>query len=468
MTDGWRLRQLLRRSGRARLETPSGWTRSARNPRKYGAVGLIGARFVRLSRLTGVAASGAAILMAGCGAAVGGHVTEGAATPSAHQSATSTPSPLPNGKAALPAGLGLLTLNFVSPSHGFALGETCSAATGACRAAVIATADGGTQWHSVAAPPAMIGNDSATCGVVLSRGNAAVSELSFATRSAGWAWGPGLFATQDGAASWRAVTTAGPVLALAVAGPYVWAVESHCGGSGGQHDPPILLMRAPVGGGTWATVAGLPTVAATAAILEATTPAQAWLEVAAPHTSGDGNGTALSLYRTSDSGATWETLDDPCTLSSPGGPTAPLAVSGKSVWIACGGGPGAGGQEKVIYTSPDGGQTWSVAGSTGPLGSSATPAPGGVPQAGYVAQLTLTGSGVGWLALARGTLVVSRDGGRTWSAVIPIDAVASGSGIVSVTFSTPTTGWALASSGGSNVIYRTVDGGSVWAPIHLR
>lgn len=413
-------------------------------------------RFFSPARFAAALTVGAAIVLSGCGESTG---STASSTPKAAKSApVSSPQP----KGAIPPGLGLLAFSFPSTSYGFALGDSCSPTGANCRNQLIATSDGGSSWRSVMAPSAShIQSGLSDCA-----SNNAVSEISFANRTDGWTWGPGLWATQDGAHTWHSVKTAGPVRSLAVVGSYVWALESDCAGSGGGTNPSLVLMRSPVGGGAWTTVLGLPSINASSASLQATTSKQAWLE--ATGVSASGSGAAVSLYRTTDAGASWSSLSDPC-LPAPGS-TPPFAVIAESAWIACGGESGGGDQSKTIYTSADGGQTWSAAGSSGQVGASPEPSSGEIPTTGYVAGLTLTSASEGWLALARGTLLVSRDGGQTWSPVIPTGSVAGGSGVLAVAFVTPTDGWALASpdSGGEAVIYRTTDGGSAWSAVELK
>jgi hypothetical protein len=361
----------------------------------------------------------------------------------------------------------MFTTSFVSPAQGFALGGTCSETTGACRAQVIATTDGGVRWHSVGTLKVLVSSGPPTCGTGAGANTASVSEITFANQSDGWAWGPKLYFTRDGAEKWHVAKLAGSVQALTVVGSQVWAVVTECNDSRVRTNQSLELMKSPVRGGAWSQVAGLPAISASSASLVATTSLQAWLEVTGLSMSGDG--TVATLFATSDGGATWSALEDPC-VPAPGGKAPPFAAIGESVWIACGGEDGAGSESKTIYTSFDGGRNWSVAGSSGQLGASPGPTPAAIPLGGYILQLTLTSPSVGWMALSLGGLLVSRDSGQTWSAAIPAGAVAGGSGVLVVTFATPNNGWALANSGGvdPNVIYRTVDGGRDWAPFPIK
>ena len=462
--NSWTARRGSDRTWRSRgsgSPDDSGATRAAvrtvRRPSCVRTSRIVGLRVQRVFRRTrGVAALavGAAIVLSSCGGSPGPSIST---TPSATRSAPVSSPP----KRSIPPRLGLQAFSFPSPAYGFALGDSCASTGADCRPQIIATTDGGSRWHAVNAPPASRIQSGASSCV----GDNSVSEIAFANRADGWTWGPGLWATQDGARSWHEVKTLGPVRSLAVVGGRVWAVESDCTSSGGSPNRNLVVMRAPLGGGAWTTVPGLPSVLASSAALEATPSGLVWLE--ATGTSAGGGGTTVSLFRTADAGASWSSLTDPC--SPVPGSTPPFAVIGEAVWIACGGEPGAGNQSKIIYTSSDGGQIWSRAASSGQVGVTPEPSTGTIPIAGYVAGLAVTSSSVGWLALARGTLLVSRDSGHLWTQAIPAAAAAGGSGVLAVAFATPTDGWALASpdSGGETVIYRTTVGGSAWTAVPL-
>jgi len=415
------------------------------------------------------ALAAAVVALAACGAAP---ARRPAPTPHATARATATPTPTrprptPTASATIPAGIQLTDVSFVSPTLGFALGENCRAAQ-SCLAVTLATADGGGHWRAAPAPVAAVGSTSVSA--VPGESADSVSRITFANPQDGWLWGPGLFATSDGAATWTRVATTGPVLALAAVGADVWAVQADCGGAGAGGACPLVLESAPLGGGSWSPVAGLPSVDGMAAALTATGGGDAWIEAVVP-TAG-GSGTALLIYATADGGSTWVRRADPCP-TPPAGSADPLAAYGSAtVWLGCVGQEAAGSQAKAIYTSADGGSSWTLAGSSGPSAAGVPAAQGRVPAGGYLDQLALTGPGVGWMALGRGTLVVSRDGGRSWTPAIAAGAVAAGSGILRVTF-VAGSGWAIANGvslpGGSAaaVVYRTGDGGGSWSPVPI-
>lgn len=412
-------------------------------------------RVGRVGRSRVVALAGVAVLAAGCGSSLGQHTGTVRGRPS-------------SGLPTIASNLNLTALSFVTPKDGYVLGSRCHGSAPTCKTVVMATLDGGQTWKASAPPSAAAGDGPVT--TTGGPGVSAVTDITFANRLDGWAWGPSLYATTDAAASWRRIATLGQVLALAVVGKQVWVVEAGCTSQTRRGACPLVLQSAPIGGGAWTSTPGLPPVRATAATLVATSSEEAWLEVAGP--SAGGGGSPLILYGTSDAGTTWKLREDPCRFAVPGSGADPMAAVGvATVWLGCAGEPGAGSQAKAIYTSTDAGRTWKLAGSSGPAGAG-PPARGTVPLAGYLQQLVVTSPTVAWMALARGTLMVTRDGGRTWEAAIPSALLAGSSGAAAVAFAGPTSGWALAGvvgepggSSATDVVFRTVDGGRRWAPV---
>jgi photosystem II stability/assembly factor-like uncharacterized protein len=128
------------------------------------------------------------------------------------------------------------------------------------------------------------------------------------------------------------------------------------------------------------------------------------------------------------------------------------ALDDRTIWIVCGSQPGAGEQEKQLITSTDGGLHWNY--------------PPNPPLGGYVGNLALsatTGGVTGWLAMVRGPLYMTTDGGRTWT---PADLHGAqvgpaGSGEIEVVFTDPLHGWVATST----EIFRTSDGGRHWTGV---
>jgi photosystem II stability/assembly factor-like uncharacterized protein len=144
----------------------------------------------------------------------------------------------------------------------------------------------------------------------------------------------------------------------------------------------------------------------------------------------------LRLLHTKNAGRTWERVPTPAHCFS----DFPLLdlVNSQLGWMLCGGQPGAGNEAKSVYRTADGGRTWRELASTPMTGRAPR---GGIGSIGYPAGISFARNGFGLMWESRGTLYVTRDGGKTWSthtrfAVFDVDfglggsAFANGTGFV--------------------------------------
>ena len=122
--------------------------------------------------------------------------------------------------------------------------------------------------------------------------------------------------------------------------------------------------------------------------------------------------TANGLYRTSDSGRTWTRLSLPCArFDSAAGPSF---LDERNGYLVCGGQPGAGMQEKALYVTSDGGNTWTVRSGTYVLHPNPRRT---VPGSGYANGLEFHTARLGLLSAARGGIFRTQTGGLTWRLV---------------------------------------------------
>ena len=175
---------------------------------------------------------------------------------------------------------------------------------------------------------------------------------------------------------------------------------------------------------------------------------------------GDCNGVvpnSIYLYRTIDGGKTWKPVRLPAPAKLPDiytnesnacGSYSP-GFLGQSGWLVvkCNNyGPGV--VQTFLYTSANGGQTWS---------SHSLPAP-----VDFVQFLTPSTSGVkpgvGWFA-GGGRVYLTEDGGQTW---IPVSGL-GGEG--QPDFIDQTAGWMVAKTGDSIALVQTKDGGATWTQL---
>jgi photosystem II stability/assembly factor-like uncharacterized protein len=88
-----------------------------------------------------------------------------------------------------------------------------------------------------------------------------------------------------------------------------------------------------------------------------------------------------------------------------------------------------------------------------------------ISSSGYLHNAALTTPSSAWLALGRGTLLHTSDGGRTWREAIPYARANPGDGGVGpVVFVDRRHGWLLSIP---RLLFRTADGGDHWRAIYL-
>ncbi|HUC05819.1 MAG TPA: sialidase family protein [Acidimicrobiales bacterium] len=343
----------------------------------------------------------------------------------------------------VPGGFEPGSVTFVSQETGFVIGIDSACAAGSC-VAVARTTDAGASWVAIPAPIAGFVNRYSSSSTA-----PAVSEVRFADELDGWIFGPSLFATHDGGATWQQVKVSGSVIALETSGGYVDAVVSPC--SAGQECSGALhLMQAPVSGGVFTTVLSGPVVSSSGAVglaLSLHSPAGfARLGVT------DAPGLA-DLYATGNLASTssWHAFADPCASSAGTGLDDFVAPNATDLYSLCSGSGAAGSVQKFVVKTTNG--VSHVVGS---------PPAGGDPEA-----LAATASGTLVVSAASGAswLYRSTDGGATWSTVETEND--GGIGFNDLGFTTATQGVVIHGVPGppanaTSELLMTTDGGATW------
>jgi|SRR5581483_902335 len=330
------------------------------------------------------------------------------------------------------------SLSFINALDGWSLGQLC---TTSCTPVLSVSRDGGATWTALPRPPTSGG-------------------IRFASPADGYLYAakvgalaappatPGVFVTHDGGRTWVQSPLNGPVATIVVGARDDWAMVGSCDPSCSYQ----LFVSSDRGRSWQATslhIAGVPA-----------TPVRSgpvgWVYVADPGTPGP-----PQLWYSGDDGRHWSQRSSGC----PGADSASLAAaSSEDLWLVCAGQPGAGSQDKTMLRSRDGGLQWQAVATSG-LG--ATPL-GSIPPVGYLSSIAAVSDQAGWMALDRGTMYVTKDGGVTWAQAPgwPPPELFFGD----LQFLDRQHGWAAATEGAyspGNGIYRTVDGGQTWHRIPL-
>ena len=355
--------------------------------------------------------------------------------PVAPSSPATSPEPAPAAtipRGQVPSGFLPLSTTWVSLSKGWVLG-TAPCAAGSCLG-LLRTDDAGRTWAAVTAPPAHV-----TPGFQ----SGSVHDVRFADSEDGWAFGPDLWATHDGGATWRHQVLNGSGLVL---------VESLEATAGRVHAAVIVfdsvgvrVYESPVNKDAW--------VATGVAISAGAGPVPRSLLVAT-----EGAGWMIQVNRTVVGGARlyqgeWREWKPPC--ADAGGRAFLAAASATSLAAICNEGVWTNGPPATrLYLSQDGGSSFQRVGTDLPVGSTgaiASPRPGTV----------ITGA---FTADGHAILLETTDSGATWTRVY--DA-ANRSVTLYVGFTSASQGVAILTGDLGGTLLMTFDAGRHWSPITL-
>jgi hypothetical protein len=314
------------------------------------------------------------------------------------------------------------------------------------------TDDAGQTWQGGAAPDTGAPN-----------GSTGVGGVRFLNQSDGWAFGPELWATVDGAKHWTPVgTNDARVTDLEASDGQAYALFATCStpASGPSADfaadcTSYTLMTATAGSNVWSQVSGVPSVltnggSATSAVVQLT----------------GSNGYLLAPNGALYSGAiggTWSRVGTaPCqpgTAQANGLPgTAQLALSTSSILaIACN--QTSASTPPALYGSLDSGASWTQA----PAAQWANIS--NLSSVGTATSLAAAPGPAGNLTMATSTgiYVLSTDNGR-WSASNAAGPAAPQGGFSYVGMTTDEQGVALPADTSLHEIWMTSDGGVTWNP----
>jgi photosystem II stability/assembly factor-like uncharacterized protein len=356
--------------------------------------------------------------------------------PSASPTITASPTAVPG--VALPAGFQPRSVTFVSPTEGWVLGST-ACASGRC--AVIAhTLDAGRSWSRINAPNTTVDADPrlATSG--------GVSALRFADRLDGWAYGPDLWATHDGGATWHTVDLA----AVSIGQDGVWDLQAAAGTAHlvaiGSKSEGFDIASTPVSRDTWK-------------------PAPVFLAVGAgpvPQVQLVIQGTAGWLIQVDRevvdgarlSAGTWQTWTPPCSNSA--GPAVLAAWSTTGLIADCDLGVWSTPAGEHLYRSTNGGASFAELSPAVPMSAAAELA---TPN---TSTIVVAGQGpVNAQGASTQLVIASFDGGHTWTTVLKPGLVTFND----LGFTTQTQGVLITATGSTSHLLMTRDGGHTWTAV---
>ena len=403
------------------------------------------------------------LLAAGCGTADTAHLTARsrvaahAGTPGAHPGAHPDASPATAGSQ--PGSLLPMSATFVSPSTGWLLADRCEPGPQpqSCSAVMRKTTDGGRQWFPVPAPPA---TPVTYLNVPMPGG---VAQVRFADADNGWVFGPGLWATHDGGASWQQLSTHGlMVTSLEAANGRAVAVFAAA--------TTFQVYTSVVGSDVWLPVPGAAGPAQ-GTVTEVGRNPQVAIEgsTAVVSSSGmyaTGAGGGVLLSGPADGSAPWQRWPVPCPVYADS--WMPVATTPGQLVLGCGGDAASGQSQKFVYTSADGGQSWQTRAPT-PLPFTELPGPG------FLDDIAVTPAGT-IVASGDREVYFSWDNGMTWPtppALASAVYLGGNADQVVVGMTTSEQGFALPGTveiglaNGASWIWMTYDDGRTWTRVPI-
>src|SRR5579885_619025 len=181
----------------------------------------------------------------------------------------------------------------------------------------------------------------------------------------------------------------GPVTWVAVAPSRVaWAIVGACTKGTCSHE----LCRSSDGGASWSRLGPAP------------------LQAVAFGDAAHGLAVGGGILSTADGGRTWRGLASPC----PDGARGVSMVSARRGWLLCVRILGVGNADKTVYRTDDGGVHWRRLAHVG-FAPRQRRFAGGLHLYGYPQGIAFARDGTGVLWESRGTLFLTRDGGRHWT-----------------------------------------------------
>jgi hypothetical protein len=256
---------------------------------------------------------------------------------------------------------------------------------------VVGTSNGGNAWTALGTLAAPLTNEDAT----------GVMEVVFADALHGWAYGPALWATNDGGLTWQQqASPAGsglPVMALAGDAQAVYVAVSACQFGQGLTGckSRATLWRTTPGAGTWTQVSvKLPvTIQATLAVHGPV----AYLGIPAIATA-----TGADAFVATVDGQRWSVRPDPCSPADGEYLSSIAPWSDTNVALLCQENIGFGKAAKRVVRSGDTAQTTTSAGV--------------LPDYGIISQLTAAPDGTLLVAsYSIGSWIYRNAGGETWT-----------------------------------------------------
>ncbi len=350
---------------------------------------------------------------------------------------------------------GLWSASFTSPRHGY--GYFIQAAGTRCHGIVARTIDGGARFTR----PVVVRAWPCAGGVPWQ------VHIAASDRGDVFLYGPGLYASHDGGATWSRIPMPGTVLGVSAVGRSVWLLRQVCVPRALAFCHLRVLISAD-GGRRWRQPAAQPwrpgRYEQSGAELVRTGPSSGYVVLPPGFDVARGHGAGTApLLATSDGGKSWARRRVPCARSMTAVLLAAVPGGRSRLAAVCAGQPAMFRQAKMIAVSGDAGRTWTV---HRPCPLNPNKGLRCLLDLGYASQIASPRPGTIFLAGVHVSLDASRDGGRAWHLVEPPpEGTFTDPEELELGFLSRSAGFLLGLDQRHNrgiALWRTADGGRTW------
>jgi hypothetical protein len=377
---------------------------------------------------------------------------------SASTDATRSPNSTMASRSAIPLNTRLTTVAFLNTLRGYGVFNVLGSV--ACSDRVGLTTNGGATFS----PPVSV--VSWPCAH-----DAPASALAFDDHGDGFFYGPKLFITHNNGATWSTSSQHGAVLSVEALGNSIWMLETTHAvspSSSSNSKVALRLLSSTNGGRTWSE---LPTPRG-AEVRRANAGGSGWLvrtsQTSAYLASSPANHLGVPqgstpLWFTANAGNTWSSRTIPCAGFYPD--MALSVAPDGTLFDVCAGEPSAGNQLKETLRSTNMGRTWTVRSKCHMSSANALRCTPGSQFSGYLGEIDAVSSRTVYLVGERSSLMVSRNGGISWT-VVPPRLGGDAGGTVQAIFFTPSTGIVLGDNDRDNelpTLWSTTNSGAHWS-----
>ncbi len=290
--------------------------------------------------------------------------------------------------------------------------------------------------------------------------------FSFDDHGDGFVGSSDLFTTHDSGSTWTKNTSFSPVVSVIPLGYSVWALHGSCQQPSSMQAPQVCnfgIEQSSDGGLSWHDFV-LPGSGGTTYYTDLLRTSTSSAFVVTWSVADQSAPPSVGLLVTTNGGRSWQERSRVPCIGAGGTADLTQAPNG-TLWMVCGGQPGAGNQIKSVARSFDGGRSWVQGACPIDVNSPSATFPTCLPMSGgYLGDAVALSSTTAFFDGGRNFLQETQDGGASWHETVP--TIGDGDvGVGPTYFVNAKDGWVVYSNNTYAVLWHTGDGGNHWSQI---